>query len=296
MIRKAVIDLGTNTFNLLIADVTEHHFDKVFTTKEGVALGMGGIHQNLISIDAFERGIQTILHFHEICQQYQVQKITAIGTSALRDATNQQDFIDQVHQKTGIQIEIVSGLEEAQLIYQGVQWLYHFEKPGVIMDIGGGSTEFIFASHFGVQDVISLNIGVSRIFQIHQFSDPMSLDDVTFIEQYLEENANGFFDDKSIDMLIGASGSFETFYELMHTDAYPHEDHCIELPITDFDPMLQEIIFSTAEEREKNPWIIPIRKKMAPIAAVKVNWIMKKLNIKKVLVCPFSLKEGVLKT
>jgi exopolyphosphatase/guanosine-5'-triphosphate,3'-diphosphate pyrophosphatase len=82
----------------------------------------------------------------------------------LRSAANSAEFIAE-SEKLGIDIEIVSGLREAELIYHGVKWSYDFKEPGVIMDIGGGSTEFIFADLQGVQDMISLNIGVSRIYQ-----------------------------------------------------------------------------------------------------------------------------------
>jgi stage V sporulation protein SpoVS len=107
--RKAVIDLGTNTFNLLIADVQEGRFDKILSTKIGVALGMGGILQNVISEDAFIRGIQAMREFKGICEDHEVIQITAIGTSALRDATNAVAFRREVKDKFGIEIQIVDG-------------------------------------------------------------------------------------------------------------------------------------------------------------------------------------------
>ncbi len=292
--RKAVIDLGTNTFNLLIADVYEGGFDLVHTEKDGVALGMGGINDGFLSEEAFQRGQSTLQHFSEQCKQFGVQQIHAIGTAALRGAFNADDFIQEAHERFGLQIEIVSGLQEAELIYKGVNWSYDFTQPGVIMDIGGGSTEFIFADSKGVHDMISLNIGVSRIYQQFNCLDPLSAADIKNIENWLEERAEGFFEGKRSNLLIGASGSFETFYELVHLTAFPEKIKSVSVPFDETMKSLDDIISSTQAERDANPWIIPIRKKMAPIAAVKTRWIIRKLGIKEILISPCSLKEGVL--
>lgn len=292
--RKAVIDLGTNTFNLLIADISDDKFVLVHTEKDGVALGMGGINDGYLSDDAFDRGINAIKHFKQQCDQFKVIEIHAIGTSALRSAFNADDFIASVKRETGIEVEIVSGLREAELIFKGVSWSYDFADPGVIMDIGGGSTEFIFADKNGVHDLISLNIGVSRIYQQFQCQDPLSEADIWNIEQWLEERAQGFFEGKQADLLIGASGSFETFYELIHLEAFPEKIKSVEVSFTELMESIDQIIGSTQAERDKNQWIIPIRKKMAPIAAVKTRWVIKKLGVKRVFISPCSLKEGAL--
>jgi exopolyphosphatase/guanosine-5'-triphosphate,3'-diphosphate pyrophosphatase len=292
---KAVIDLGTNTFNLLIARIEEDYFEVLWSGKEGVALGMGGINEKRIAADAFERGLETLNRFKQICEDWKVVQINAIGTSALRDATNSIDFLAKVKELTNIDIEIVSGEAEAELIYRGVSLTYHFQHPAMIMDIGGGSTEFIFADKNGIFDLISLNIGVSRMFQEFQTSDPLTVDDAKNIENWLEAKANGYFDEKQIDIIIGASGTFETFYELIHNTDFPSKTNALELSREELDSCLENIIRSTQAERDKNDRIIPIRKKMAPIAAVKTRWILNKLAVKQVVISPCSLKEGALR-
>ena len=292
--RKAVIDLGTNTFNLLIADVSSKGFTIVHSEKEGVALGMGGINKNIISIDAFERGLTTLRHFKNVCNQNEVKIINAFGTSALRGAKNSSEFVQQINSELGITVSIISGEKEAELIYKGVQWSYDFESPGVIMDIGGGSTEFIFADKNGMSDVVSLNIGVSRIYQELKLNDPLTPTDIKIITNWLDEKTNGFFDGKSADLLIGASGSFETFYELIHHVPFPELIQSIEVPMEELNETILSIIASTQAERDVNDFIVPIRKKMAPIAAVKVKWVIEKLGIIRTIISPCSLKEGAL--
>ena len=282
--RTAVIDLGTNTFNILIADVLDSKFTVIHSEKEGVSLGMGGINENIISPEAFERGVITLRHFNFICIHHKVDVINAFGTSALRGAKNSQQFIDQIDNELGIKINIISGEKEADLIYKGVLWSYDFVKPGVIMDIGGGSTEFIFANKEGITDLISLNIGVSRIFQELKLNDPLTEIDIKSITNWLNEKANGFFDDKKEDLLIGASGSFETFYELIYNQPFPDKLKCSEIPMKTLNNMIDWVIYSTQEDRDKNEFIIPIRKKMAPIAAVKTKWVIEKLGITRTII------------
>ncbi len=294
MNRKAVIDLGTNTFNLLIADVTNKGFQVVHSEKEGVALGMGGINQNIIVPEATERAIQSLQRFSETCKKFKVDRLVAIGTSAIRGANNATKFINEVRQKTGLEIQVISGEREAELIYHGVKWSFPFREASTVMDIGGGSTEFVFADNEGIRDLISLDIGVSRIFQKYTYADPMSDEDISRIEAWLEKQTKGYFDNKKEQILVGASGSFETFYELINNCSFPCQQNAVELPVPFLRSELNKIISSTQSDRELNPWIIPIRKKMAPFAAVKTRWILDKLKVERVFVSPYSLKEGAL--
>jgi exopolyphosphatase / guanosine-5'-triphosphate,3'-diphosphate pyrophosphatase len=295
MSKRAVIDLGTNTFTLLIANVKADDFEVILTLKEGVALGFGGIHKKTIIKEAFQRGIEAIKKFKSACDEHEVNEIKAIGTSAIRDADNRNDFLTEVFEKTGISIQIISGIEEANLIFKGVSWSYNFDKLSMIMDIGGGSTEFVLAEKNKILELISLNIGVSRIFHEISLNDPMSDFDIQNIEAWLEGNSMNFFDHKSCEILIGSSGSFETFYELIYWEKFPSEKKAIEIPIDKLLNILDWIIVSSQEQRDAHPFIIPIRRKMAPIAAVKTRWVLKKLGVKKVFVSPCSLKEGILK-
>ena len=293
--KTAVIDLGTNTFNLLIADVMDSKFTVIHSEKEGVALGMGGINSNIISPEAFDRGIRALRHFNFMCIHHKAEVINAFGTSALRDATNSDLFIKQIKDELGISVNIISGEKEADLIYKGVLWSYDFRNPGVIMDIGGGSTEFIFANKEGITDLVSLNIGVSRIFQELKLSDPLTDQDILSITNWLDNKADGFFDGKQEELLIGASGSFETFYELIYSQPFPDKLKCSEIPMKTLNHMIDWVIFSTQQDRDTNEFIIPIRKKMAPIAAVKTKWVIEKLGISRTMISRCSLKEGALR-
>lgn len=293
--RVAVIDLGTNTFNLLVADVYADHFDVVHNSKEGVALGMGGINEGIISGEAMGRAFRAFERFQKICADLNVSTIIGIGTSAVRDAENGLVFIRELKERFGIDVEIVDGLEEARLIYQGVSWSYKFDQSSLIMDIGGGSTEFIRIEDGRELEFFSANIGVSRAVQLFKLNDPLTLDDQQELIRWFEENAGGINHFDPCNVLVGASGSFETFYEMVHEKEFPHTLESIRIPREELIKILEWIIRSTFEQRENHPFIIPIRRRMAPVAALKTKWIIEKFGIKEIVISPFSLKEGVLR-
>jgi exopolyphosphatase/guanosine-5'-triphosphate,3'-diphosphate pyrophosphatase len=162
------------------------------------------------------------------------------------------------------------------------------------MDIGGGSTEFIAADSKGPFVAHSFDIGVSRLFQHFTFQDPYSQEDIERVEAYLNERCQTFFEQALPDILIGASGSFETFYELLEGSYFEANGQAQKVNTEHFFKMLDQIIASTQAERDANPHIIAIRKRMAPLAAIKTRWVLQKTQAKQIFISPNSLKEGVL--
>lgn len=293
--RVAVIDLGTNTFNLLIADIHAKGFEIVHNSKEGVALGMGGINDQTIHPEAEKRAFQAFEVFQKRIEENRAEKVYGFGTSAIRDAKNGKVFVEHLMERFSFPIEIIDGKREAELIYKGVTWIHAIAKNSLIMDIGGGSTEFIRVDQSGNLQSCSLNIGVSRAFQLFEFSDPLSETDKLKLIEWFEENSEDLNHFAKSEVLIGASGSFETFYEMVHNEVFPSKMSSIHLSKVELDEILDWTLNSTLEEREQHPYIIPIRRKLAPIAAMKVKWILDKFAIEEVEICPFSLKEGVLR-
>lgn len=291
--RKAIIDLGTNTFNLLIAEVKKDALIIVHSSKFAVHLGMGGINEGIISDHALERAKNALQEFSIICSKMKIEEIQGIGTAALRSAKNRNVLIDYAQAELGIQIKTISGIMEAELIYHGVKWTFPFKHRSLIMDIGGGSTEFIEADIDGICSMSSMDIGVSRIFQQLENPDEYSKLHIESIYDFLESNENDFFSGVKADIMIGSSGSFETLYEVIFEKRFPVLAHAVALPVNLLMDQLDWLIKATLEERINNKWIVTMRKKMIPISAIQVKWVIEKLGIKKVYVSPFSLKEGV---
>lgn len=290
--KKAVIDLGTNTFNLLVGSVFGDKLEIIYCEKEAVLLGMNGINNGSIAEDSWMRAMQTLFRFKKRCEKQNVDEIIGFGTSALRGAKNGELFVKEVYENIGIRIHIISGSQEAQLIYRGVRWLFDFKQAATIMDIGGGSTEFIAANAGGIVEAQSFDIGVSRLYENLNKRNNLTANDFKFINEYLEARTGRFFEEDRSTLLIGASGSFETFYEMIFQKKFTAEEKMITLPLLPLLDQLNWVIDSRYEDRINHKWIVPMRKKMIPIAAFKIKWIIQKLNVDRVLLSPYSLKEG----
>jgi exopolyphosphatase/guanosine-5'-triphosphate,3'-diphosphate pyrophosphatase len=290
--KKAVIDLGTNTFNLLVGSVFGDKLEIIYCEKEAVLLGMNGINNGSIAEDAWMRAMQTLFRFKKRCEKQNVDEIIGFGTSALRGAKNGELFVKEVYENIGIRIHIISGSQEAQLIYRGVRWLFDFKQAATIMDIGGGSTEFIAANAGGIVEAQSFDIGVSRLYQNLNKRNNLTANDFKFINEYLEARTGRFFEEDRSTLLIGASGSFETFYEMIFQKKFTAEEKMVTLPLLPLLDQLNWVIDSRYVDRINHKWIVPMRKKMIPIAAFKIKWIIQKLDVDRVLLSPYSLKEG----
>ena len=145
--RVAIIDMGTNTFHLLLAELSVGAFKITYREKVPVKIGMGGINQGYITADAMGRALTTMRSFKNTVKEFKVEKVMAFGTSALRNARNGEEVAKKIESETGIQTQIISGLKEAEYIYKGTTAAI---KMGLgkclIMDIGGGSVEFIIGN------------------------------------------------------------------------------------------------------------------------------------------------------
>ena len=147
MKKIAVIDCGTNTFNLLVAEVTRESWSVLFHNKVAVKLGEGGFDDGVIQRHRFARGLDALLVHKSAIDNLQCDYTFAFATSALREASNGKAFIDRAKELFGIEIELISGDREAELICHGVRKSMNLgTNPVCIMDIGGGSTEFIIAN------------------------------------------------------------------------------------------------------------------------------------------------------
>lgn len=294
--RKAIIDLGTNTFNLLVAEVNNGDLNILHSEKRAVMLGMGGINEGIISDDAFDRGLVAINEFSEKAREFEVDTIVGIGTSALREAVNSRQFINEAERRSGIRIKIVHGLKEAKLIYTGVKECCEDLHDAIIMDIGGGSTELISCDSHDVIDMKSYNIGVSRMFQLLDAPKDFWPSDLEKIREFLKDETADTIHELKGSRLIGSSGTFETFYEMIHERDYISNGKAVQFDIDRLKAVIDWSINANWEQRKNHPHIVLMRRRMLPLAALKVKWIMDHLDIKEVWLSPYSLKEGTLLT
>jgi exopolyphosphatase/guanosine-5'-triphosphate,3'-diphosphate pyrophosphatase len=297
-----VIDLGTNTFQFLIAEKSSAGYNELINIQETVKLGEGGINKGLIQPLAFERGINAMTKFHELILKHEVKKVKAIATSALRNAANGQYFIDEVKTQTGISIEIIDGDKEASYIYKGVKAADCLsKKDSLIIDIGGGSVEFIIGNIEDIKWKQSFEIGCARLMDKFHRTDPIPPESITALNFYLEDSLKDLFvatSNYKIENIIGSSGAFETYTEIIELE----KGNTINLKKTkrySFDKdelltLIEKLVLSSHQQRLVMDGIIPIRVDMIVTAALITRFVMQKLDMYEVVMTTNSLKEGVL--
>lgn len=297
--KGAVIDLGTNTFGLIVFEEIAGNIEVLITDKSFVNLGEGGINSNFITPEAMERAYFAIGHFVETCRSFNVypDKIRGFGTSALRDAKNAKEFLDKIEELHNLKIQLIDGKKEAELVYEGVSSIHSFVEPtSCIMDIGGGSTEFTVTNAKVVIEQNSFNIGISRITQLFDLSDPLTNQDIQNIKVFLEYQSKSYFETLSTDSLVGAAGSFETFFSLINKTSSYSRNITHLLPMKELNQVLDELIHSSRAEREENYWIRDYRKDMINVAAFKTKWVLEQIGATSCYFSPVGLKEGVIAT
>lgn len=302
--RIAVIDAGTNVFHLLIVEKSEQGFQKVFKIKESVRLGENGITTNSISQKSFERGVDVFKKFKIYCNTHHVDKIIATGTAALRLAKNANDFISTVEVETGIEIKIISGDNEAELIWNGVRHALNIGLDKVIIiDIGGGSVEFIIANQAEIFWKQSLDIGVALLIEKYKIADPVAIADIENIESYLGKIMQDVLvacAQHQPKMIIGSSGSFDTFaaligYQFYNSDVL-HNQTSYTYKLADYTKIHQQLLNSTQQQRLAMKGMLPIRADMILMASILLNYFIVKLNIAEMKLSTYALKEGMMYT
>ncbi len=301
--RVAVLDLGTNTFHLLISDVfSDRTTKKVFKSKKVVKLGEGGILQNLIAVPAFNRGIAAVKHFSDIIKKYKADQVNAYATAAVRSAMNGSDFTREIFALTGIRVSVIDGLEEARLICLGVrQCIEMHDEPELIMDIGGGSTEFIIANRSEVLARHSFNIGAALLLEKFKPSDPITGAEIRKMEEMLDSTLQPL--DRTMKQwkarkLTGSSGSFDTFADMIgygfYQKSFLKHANSYHFRLEDFYKLYDLIIHSTYSQRLKMKGLIKMRVDMIVLAGVCTRFVLNRYGLKEMAVSKFSLKEGAM--
>jgi exopolyphosphatase / guanosine-5'-triphosphate,3'-diphosphate pyrophosphatase len=299
-----VIDLGTNTFHLLIVEIFEEDESQVKEKfKEVVKLGEGGINAGVIAPAAFERGIAALVRFRRIMDSRGVTKALACGTSALRGASNSKAFVEKASEQAGIDIRIINGNEEALLIYKGVRRGVQipYDEEVLLVDIGGGSVEFIVADHAQAKLLRSLKLGAARLLETVRPDDPITPAQIEATRQLISLQLDPLIDeikDFDIPRVIGSSGSFETLAALV---AYDNQQGHVADNVNGyrfdykrFKKVMRKLLSSTRAERLAMSGMDPARVDMILMSVILVDYVLDRVGIEQVMVSSYALKEGIL--
>ena len=293
--KLGVIDLGSNTFHLLIVNRNiDGSFETLFKERTFVGLAEDGIKQ--LSDQAMNRGLAALVNFSASLKLYEISQYAVVGTSALRSASNSSIFCQRVKDHLGMDIDIIDGKREAELIFKGVKKLMiSYDGPQIIMDVGGGSVEFILVENDELIWSSSYDLGVGVLHNHVILSDPCTKEDIDEINNFINQELSSLKTitaNKSIDAIIGASGSFEVIQSM--NGAEVSSNSITEVRLDDFQSISQKIISSTVEQRMNMDGLPESRVKLTVVAMLLINRAIEIIKPKRLLVSPFALKEGVL--
>lgn len=299
--KVAIIDLGTNTFHLLLAEVKGDTHEIYHRERKAVKIGEKGINEQYITQAAWTRAIDTIKSFYSVVKDESITKIYATATSAIRNAKNGSALVKEIKDLTGINTEIISGTREAELILLGVRRAIKLnEEKNLIMDIGGGSIEFIIADQSETYWLRSYEIGGQRLVEKFHQNDPISKDEIDDLYTYfsqqlseLEEVCNKY----QIKTLVGCSGTFDTLSDIYRIDEnidLAESETEYPLTLTAFKKIYEDLIYKSRSERLAIPGMIEMRVDMIVVACVLIHYLLEKLDFDQIRVSAYALKEGVL--
>jgi exopolyphosphatase/guanosine-5'-triphosphate,3'-diphosphate pyrophosphatase len=297
----AILDLGTNTFHLLIAVIHDEKFKIIRREKFAVKLGEGGINRGIITEEAWERGIAAIKKINYLVQSYPVKEIRSFATSAIRNASNGLLFLREIQSVAGITATIIDGRQEAEYIYYGVrQAIWIGSKPVLIMDIGGGSVEYIIANQDEIFWKKSFEIGAQRLYDLFHLHDPVRKEDILHLNNYLELVLHPLaqaLNKYQPEVLIGCSGTFDTLLEIYCIRKHINKGkktHEFLIDIPAFFSIHQEIVGKSTAERLAIPGMSALRADMIGMSSSLIHFTLTKHPFMVMKASSYSLKEGIL--
>ena len=222
------------------------------------------------------------------------------ATSAIRNAANGEEFTEEVYRRFGFRTRIIPGDREAELIYKGVRQAVSFgEENAMILDIGGGSIEFIICNKQGIVWKQSFELGMARMLELFSLSDPITSEEVRALENYFRQELAPLREVVKKERpltLIGASGSFDTFQALISHRKGLETDHFFgrEISLRDYSKLHKILVRSTRDERLAMPGMEAVRVEMIVAATIFVSFVLRDCNISHLHHSEFALKEGVI--
>ncbi len=290
-----IIDLGSNTFHLLICDVSVDTFDEVYRERIFVGLAEGGI--STLKPEAIVRAEEAISAFGSVLDSHNLDSLRILGTAALRSADNASEVNEIVEKILGQPIEIIEGHREAELIYKGVALIANCDEGDhLIMDIGGGSTEFILIRDGNMTWSQSFNIGVAVLHEMFHKKEPIAKADIEKMTDYLDETLRPLLDatkEANLRTLIGASGSFEVVAAIGGDEPLA-KNSVSTINIEKFKEIEAKITSANFAERAAIKGMPESRVKLIVMAMLLLRYVINHLSPDEIVVSPYALKEGLL--
>lgn len=297
--RFAGLDLGTNTFLLLIAEVSANSLTPLFEKETVVRLGKGVDAEGNINAEAMQRGLTCLREYATHAREHGCEKILAVGTSALRDAKNREAFLSVIKQETGIAVNVISGETEARLTYRGaLSNKRDLREPLAIIDIGGGSTEVVLGTHEHISSARSADIGSVRLTERLLKHDPVQAAEVQAFREHAEQVMRATWplsELKNVASMIGTAGTITTLAAMAQglTQYEPERIDRFVLSLTKLNEIVATLTRLPIAERKKLAGLNPARADVILAGALLLETFMRVYGFDHIVVSNRGLRHGV---
>lgn len=293
--RVAALDLGSNTFILLIAEVSNRQIEKILVDETKVVrLSQGLAASGKISTEALARAETCFAEFSGLIKKFACENVIALATSAARDASNGQQFID-LGRKYNIPIKIISGEREAQVTYEGATYDLNLPLCAAVIDIGGGSTEIILTTGPGQTKGISLDIGSVRLTEMFITKHPCPAAEMVKLQSYIEEvlESEIFSTLPEIKLAVAVAGTPTTLAALSMRKPFNEKDvHRYQLSISDIASWRDKLASLSIEERVELPGMQANRADVLVAGSAILAAVCRKLRVGSVMVSTKGVRYG----
>jgi exopolyphosphatase/guanosine-5'-triphosphate,3'-diphosphate pyrophosphatase len=293
----ASIDIGTNTILLLIAETHHDAIKPLIDIETVVRLGERLDQKGALSEKAMERGVQALGKYLKECHKMEIQKIFAVGTSALREARNSDQFLMMVEEKLDLSIEVISGEEEAFLSYLAVaRDLKETEKSILVVDVGGGSTELVHGKGEAIHHWVSLPVGIVRFNERFLLSDPVKEEEWEAMSEEIRKQLSGFpFPKEPLSMIsIGGTGTALASVEQGLEKFIPKKIHHFVLTREALGKQLSFYRSMSVEERKKIKGLPDSRADVILVGGTILYLIMEASRSPSLIVSTHGVRYGLL--
>lgn len=293
------IDIGTNSMRLLVAEYIDgklYNREKFVNTTR---IGQGVDSEGYISEEAIERNIKALKEFSDIANEKGCEYIYCIGTSALRDSKNGNEFIDLAKAETNVDVDIISGEEESNLGFIGVLQGLDDTNNILVLDIGGGSTEFILGDESGIKYAKSENVGALRMTEKFLATDPICENEFEDMSNFIEETISDTINilrEKNIRQIVGIGGTITSVSAInQELETYFMEKiHGSKVNEKELDNILQNLKKMTLNDKKNIKGLQPKRADIITAGVRILNIIMKKLEKENIIVSEYDNLEGLI--
>lgn len=302
--KVAIIDLGTNTFNILIADIEKgQKTDILLKTKSAVMLGSEGLMTGELTDKAFARSYAVLRDYSGLVKDYECEKVFTFGTSAIRNASNSAHFIEKVKKNLGLEITPISGQEETQYVFNAMRRTTSNllgDKNYMMVDIGGGNNEVIIGNGDNILWSDSYEIGSARMLEMFKPNDPLTDEDTKKIFDYFDvclANMNKALKKYPVTHIIGSAGAFDSFAEMIHQKKsqkpLPLNSKYSNFTADDFMGLYKNLTNTTRDKRALMLGLEPLRQDTIVMSATFVKYLIEKTQATNITQSSYALMEGV---